>query len=271
MKNLPAGCAFSVTVPFQNAQGVAVQPTGIIVTVLNEDGKVLHGPEIPDASVLEQDAITYKVPASVNALPVDVPLAVRVVEVELTTADGVIELRESVLLRAGLRLRYLVNSFGTYERLVMAAADMPRIESFNALEQTDQEPALIEAFRRLTRFGYRVLPPGYDDGCDRSFNTIGGVIDRIVPREWQAMTPEWFETLNPDFRSALLRAQVQEANAILTSGTADEARSQGLLSKTTGESSAMFRSGKPLELGISKETLAHLTGFIEIRSRLARA
>ncbi len=140
MKNLPAGCAFTVSVPFQNAQGVAVQPTGIIVTVLDEDGRVLHGPEIPTAS-LEEEQLVYKVPAEVNQLPAGTSIAVRTVEVELTTADGAIEIRQSFLLRAGMRLRFLLNSFGTYEKLALIAADMPRLDAFEAAEQAEREPA----------------------------------------------------------------------------------------------------------------------------------
>lgn len=270
MQNLPAGCAFTVTVPFLNAQGVAVQPTGIVVTVLDEDGRVLHGPEIPTAS-LEDEELVYKVPAEVNALATGTALAVRVVEVELSTADGPMEIRQSFLLRAGLRLRTFENSFAAYERLVMFAVDMPRIDAFNAAEQAEREPALIEAYQRLTRFGYRVRPAGYDEDDEFDFNKVAGCIERIVPREWQIMDLETWAQFPTDFRDAMVRAQVQEANAILTRGTAEENRASGLLSKTTGESSAMFRSGKPLDLGISRETIAHLTGFIEIRARISRS
>jgi hypothetical protein len=269
MKNLPAGCAFTVTVPFQDAQGVAVQPTGIIVTVLDEDGRVLHGPEIPVASLVGE--LVYKVPAEVNVLPAGTAIAVRTVEVELATADGPIEIRQSVLLRAGMRLRFLANSFGTYEKLALIAADMPRLDAFAAAEQADQEPALIEAYQRLVRFGYRITPAGYDEDDVVNFDKALGCVIRIAPREWQAMDLATWSEFPADFRDALMRAQVQEANAILTRGTAEEHRVSGLLSKTTGESSAMFRSGKPLDLGVARETLAHLTGFIELRARISRS
>ncbi|MCP1540064.1 hypothetical protein [Methylorubrum extorquens] len=270
MKNLPAGIATTLTVPFQNASGVAVTPTGIIVTVLDEDGRILHGPEIPTAS-LEDEELVYVVPAAANVLAPGEAVGVRTLEVELTTADGAFDLRHSYMIRAALRLRHLVNSFATYERLLVVAEDLPRLDAWVMAEQSQREPALIEAYNRLTRFGYRVYPAGYDDGDEVNFNAISGPIEHVAPREWQAMTPDDFERFNPQFRKALARAQVQEANAILTVGTAEDHRASGLLSKTTGESSAMFRSGKPLDLGVSRETLEHLSGFIEIRARISRS
>lgn len=264
MRNVPAGASVSLTIPFKDANGDPVQPTGIVVTLVNEEGEVMHGPVVTSS---EDTELVYTVPAEGNVLKPGETLGIRTLEVELATVRGEVQIRETYMLRAAMALKTLTNSFQTMEGALLTAAGMVRVESFNAASADAQRDALLEAFTRLTRYGYIVRPDGEENFRER---ILCGT-ERVVPREWPVMEEGRWLSFPDRFRKALRRAQVQEANTLLSGESATSFRRMGILSKTTGESSATFMAGKPLDLGIARETLEHLTGFIEIRMSLTRA
>jgi hypothetical protein len=94
----------------------------------------------------------------------------------------------------------------------------------------------------------------------------------ITPRMWPLMTEDLFAQYPEAFREALKRAQVVEANQILTGDGYASRRKAGLMSESVGESSMMFKAGvRPLDLGISREALDYLTGFLNNRITTTRA
>lgn len=87
----------------------------------------------------------------------------------------------------------------------------------------------------------------------------------------RATTPSAYPKLSEQFKAALRKAQVAEANAILGGGDPIElALAQGLKSKTIGETHESYIGGRQLRLAVSKATLRYLSGFVSTSKVIAR-
>lgn len=264
MKAYPVGVAVTVTIPYLDFNGDPVAPTGVTVRILDQDGVVLY----TDTSVAVASAdsdLTYTVSSAYNLLKADESAGARTVEADIQTAAGIFPASVSYLVRANKRLVPVSNSFQTYEQALVAASQLPSVAAWEAADPEDRKNALEEAYRRLTAIGYRI----------RANEVQEDVIDDqdhiVRPTRWPSMTISDWNKLPAKFHAALRRAQVVEAADILTNDPAEYKRRLGVLSESIGESSMMFRSGKPLDLGISAAALSQLTGYIEFRITTTRA
>lgn len=263
MRNAPVGTDLTFVIPYK-VNGEPVEPTGVVVTVLDQDGAVMHGPVVLN-TVPGNTELTFVVPASGNQLIPGDTIGIRTIEVDLTLPTGVVTIKNSYMLRASLQVRPFLNSFQTIERALVTAAEMVKVDGFINADEDHQRQALLEGYVRITRLGFFIAEEA-ESWRDRF--SCGAT--RVSPRDWPVMNEDRWCEFPERFRKALRRAQVQEANAILTVGTAQDFRRSGLLSKTTGESAAVFRAGTPLDFGISRESLEQLTGYIELRLSTAR-
>ncbi|AMB48267.1 hypothetical protein [Methylobacterium sp. AMS5] len=266
MRNIPAGEAYIVLVPLENGSGEKISPTGITYTVVDDEGRVVLDPVF--VSEIPENEIAIEIPAAANTLPAGLAMAARTLEIEFDTARGTVRKDETWLVRAALQLQPLKNSFQSLAGAELTAAQMVKLDAFARATKETKQSALLEAYQRLTRLGYFVREDAEEEGWrDR----IVGCSWRVTPREFPVMTEERWAEFPDRFKKALRRAQVVEANAILMPGQPSDFRRQGLLSRTVGESSAMFRSGAPLDLGIARETLDQLNGYVELRMVTTRA
>jgi len=271
MKNYPVGTAVTLRIPLIDLNGDPVTPTGLFARVTDE-----HGVErVPEAEVAVSEGATdveFTVPASANALPDGAVDGARTVTIRIETDAGTFTSEETYLLLAPVRLVIMDNSFQTYEQAVLEASRIPGLEGFAGASKVEQTRALMEAYRRLTKLGYRVRRPEDVDPQNVMYE-LGSYYQTITPRRWDALTLDHYLTQLPEpFRQALRRAQVVEANEILRHDPIGEKRRAGLLSESIGESSMMFRSGvRPLDLGVSTAALNELAGYVEMRMTLTRA
>ena len=84
------------------------------------------------------------------------------------------------------------------------------------------------------------------------------------------LTSEEWGYLPTHFKDSLKQAQLIEACVILGGDPIGDRRDQGLLSKTVGESSEMFRAGMPTKHAISPTAMAELRGYIDRSVRISR-
>jgi hypothetical protein len=168
---------------------------------------------------------------------------------------------------APIDLVVLTNSFQSYADAMLLSREMSGLAAWSAASDIDRSKALIDAFERLIRVGYRVPRPDSDlqSRFDANYAT------EISPRHWDIVTLPEFEALPARFLRALKKAQVAEAEVILGGDLISGRRRAGLLSETVGESSMMFRPGKPLQLGVSEQALVYLTGFVNLRMTMVRS
>lgn len=94
----------------------------------------------------------------------------------------------------------------------------------------------------------------------------------ISPRMWPLMTTALYSRYPTVFTTALCKAQVCEANVILTGDPIGDKIRSGLFSEKVGESSMMFRSGLgPLKTVVDRKTLEYLSGFTNNRITTTRS
>lgn len=267
MQTYLAGTDVTVLIPFKDLNGAAVVPTGLSYRISGQGGDVLLADTV--LPLPSGNEVSIDIDGSINEI-VDL-MDARVVTLSMTTDVGTIAVEHVYLLAKPARLAVMVNSFQTMAQAHLEAAQMPNLIGWNGATDLERATAMIEAFRRLTRLGYRIRRP---EDLDAQ-NVITDFVDTkvIEPRLWPLIDEgRWLSNLYTDeFRRALRCAQVAEANEILRGDRVNEKRRAGLLSETIGESSMMFRVGKPLDLGLSAAALQYVTGFVQMRMTLTRS
>lgn len=268
MDTFAAGNIVTLIVPFVDQNGVEITPTAISRRVLDENEA-----EIAAAQVVSLPSggaeLEIAVPAQFNTLGAGVNEGLRTVEVTFTTATGTTVVKVDYVLRTATRLVVLENSFQTMGQAKLTATGISKLIGWEGGADFERQTALIEAYLRLTRFGYFVRWPREID--DQRY-LDPGIDRRIAPNHWPLMTMEQFLTWYPEeFRAALRRAQVIEANQILGSDDIGERRRAGLMSESIGESSMMFRNGKPLDMPVCSAAMNALAGYIDFRIVLTRS
>ena len=265
MHKYPAGTAVTVALPLVDLNGDTITPTGLSARVLDQDGVQLVAPYAP--SNTDGDAeIEITVPASANQVASG--LAGRTVELTITTANGTYNQSNSYLIEAMIAFTVPNNSFQSYVQALITAEMLPNLMEWGMANDEDRQRAMLEAYARLTRIGYRIRS-NQELAQDRIADVLDGE-ERVAPGWWPQMTVSEWNALSSRFRKAMCRAQIIEANEVLRGVRPDDKRRMGILSESIGESSMMFRVGKPLDLGISQAALRELTGFLDLRATVGR-
>jgi hypothetical protein len=261
MDRFAVGAPVTVEITYVDYNGVAVTPTAVSYTLLDETDTVLDGPNVIAGPYTTKATIT--IAGGFNS-----PAGARQVELKMTTAAGAeIYADATYEVRAEKRLVALTNSFQTYLQAQMLANSMPRLTGWAAATEDQRIYAMEEAFIRLTRFGYLIRWPAIDT---QNVLTMD-VPARITPQMWPLMTADLFDVYPTAFKDALNKAQVTEANAILVGDPVGAKIRAGILAETVGESKMMFRSGiKPLNYGVHRDTFEMLKGYISTRMTLTR-
>lgn len=267
MREFPVGVDVKVVIPLADPAGNPIAPTGLSYQIEDESGQTVVAPTEIDI-VGSPTEVEVFVPAESNQLSPGAIAAMRRITLTVNMSPGAFIITEHYLLRDRVRLVVPTGSFQTLEQAMLVAATEVPAPAFSAAGEFTKVMALQEAYRRLTRFGYRMSRPEDIDYMRYDAKIATGFIRPIV---WQSMELDLFMDLPAPFRQALCRAQVAEANDNLTENPARDRMNAGLLSETIGESSMMFRSIKPMDLGVSRTALRHLAGYIEKRFSIARA
>lgn len=266
MRNYPAETPVAFNVPMQDVGGTPLVATGYSYAVMNEMGVEI----IPTTAVSvtgSPTSIALLIPADKNELAVDKTAGLRTIRSQITTANGVYTRLDRYTLTAEARLEVPRNSFQTYEEALVEATNVPNL-TWGSMSDYDRQLGLMAAHERLIRNGYRVREPSEVDRFRYLDYTSGW---SIKPHNWPVMTYEEWMIFPEDFRTAMRRAQIVEANVILSVDKIADRRRLGLLSETIGESSMMFRSGKPIDMGLSNMTMAYLSRYIDMRVTVTRS
>lgn len=265
MDLFPVNSTVSITMPIVDLNGNPVVPTGLSYAVLDENYE-----ELVAATSLFGSFTTGDTHAQIVIGPShNIMSGPRVVLFTVTDAAGNQYVFESYYgLVPVRRLTVLTNTFQSHVSALYLSQSMPSVAGWTAASQADQEMALIEGFTRLIRMNF-VIP--YPEMVDTQALLDPDYYAEITPRMWPRMTPDLFARYPASFSQALCKAQVAEANHILTGDPiADKIRS-GLFSEKVGESSMMFRSGiRPVTLPMCREALEYMTGFLNNRVTLSR-
>lgn len=256
------------TLSAEIGQGVAVDftlPTTDALTAAtwwleDADAGQIISPAAITLAGLSPGLVQVVVPGTAHAEP-----GFRLARLRWSTATkgGVAEIAYQVLSAHELVIQ--VNSFAGYNRLVDLAYSIHGLDAFAAADRVTRVRALATAWRFLV--GLNITDTDISDRQNR-INDVpwaGGSIDLTD------LSASELLLLEPRMLEALRRAQVVEADELITGGGVDASRQAGLLSSSIGETSQMYRSGKPIQRNVSARALRELNGYISYARRIGRA
>lgn len=285
MNSYPDGTAVTITIPFLDLNGVAVAPSALSYQVLDETETIVQATTsvaLTDGAAevsITIDGAVNKLPAPVqyfvNGAPYGNPTVtttgIREVQLSMLTAAGVLTTKVQYLIRASdAQLILMGNSFQVYNLSLITASMQPNLNAWPLATEQERINAMVIAWQNLTKLGYFVRWPR-DPDAQNYLNWYESRNEVIIPRLWSVMSPaRWFSYYPEIFRAAMRQAQVVEADQIMYNDPILNRRLSGIFSEKIGESSTMLRSQKPLDLGISRQALACIQGFVDLRMKLSR-
>lgn len=176
---------------------------------------------------------------------------------------------ESVLIQALNKLLIPAESFQTVNEASMIAMDVFNLPNWEGSDRELRRKALIEAAHRIKRMRFDLTKDvsGQDYIDHPSWLLTDNEGDYAG---FDGMSESDFNALPTTFLHDLKVAQVVEADAVLGLETPESKRASGVLSDTVGETSQMFRSGRPIDLPVSKRTLRYLSRWLLNRWSIGR-
>lgn len=241
--------------------------------------------EEPSEGPTEQETIsevTVLTSEDVNTLNEDSSRDIRIICLKAKTKTGaVFSLEYAYGLTVSDPLQVGVNSFMTYRQAQKMAMDMPKLNNWESMSQSQRISALLEAKQRICRlafdFGQVQLDMTKQDyvvqaaGKPRCVQVgeIFGVYGGSVKLE--DLSVEDFEALPTKFRTALMQAQLAEANDVLEVDSIAERRRQGLILETIGEVKQMFSSIIPAQMAVSSKAMSYLSRYLASGKKIGRS
>lgn len=253
--------SLSATIDATVAAGVTL--TTVQFDVVDEKGTVVQaagaGTIVTNVAPF---AVTLPIAADTTTIVAGKTRGIRQARMTLTTSDG-LSLDGSVefVLRSGEGLVIGENSFLTYLEAELIGFEQMGLDSWAGAEKADRINALMSARDDLCQLQF-VYEPFEVSQMTRIVNIPGG-FGVWRPALWTAAD---LATLPDTFMDALKKSQVIQASYLLGDSPDEHARASGLMSKTVGQSSQMYRPGiRPLEFPVCKRALQALAGYTTIQ------
>jgi hypothetical protein len=255
-----AGFDSLVSIPLQDASGVAVVPVSLDWRLLDEsENELIAWNSLAFDNQAPPAAAEITVPAASNTLPAAEVFGLRTVELVVTHATGSLQLSATYALQAERKLVPMVNSYGTAGQVLVACRYLPDsdIQHLTGASEDDRTRALLGAYRAIERMPLMVVSDkGVEMGWLRDLNAT----QRIA-------------RIEPQMRNALLQAQILDAAYTLglPADPVMQARMNGMVSMTVGESSQFFGTTRPPELQVCRQAARLLARYIRRSAKVGRA
>ena len=261
--NFLAGNNVSLSLDLLDEDGNNITANSIAYKVSDERGNVIV-PTAPLTSFVVGDAtITIIVTALQNTLPVTTDITslrgLRFVEIYITTSTGLVKKELDYVIESDNVLATGINSFQTYPAAIFVAGTIEDIQAFSLASKSEKIIALIRARQMIGRLSFRYSFDNYEQ-LNRSYYS----------REITLATVAQYEAFPKDFKEALARAQVIQANDLLGGDEVDELRKDGIIAHQVGESKQTFAQNSRLETIVSRRTMKELSKFINYSVRASR-
>lgn len=241
MQTFLPGTDVLVTTNLVDSAGTALSPLAVEYAVFTEDGEELVARVAVPAYVAGESEVSVTVLAASNALDTGETVGLRQVIFYAQLETGWVAQEEIYKIATLDPLVVPDTSFTTYNEAVLIASGMTDMDGWNAASKEDRLGALTQARDNLCRITY-------SEATDLS-----------------EYTADDFADLDATFKWVLQKAQVVEADAILVGDEVSAKREGGLMSETIGESSMMFRPGRPAQYPVSKRAMKLLSRYIRPR------
>lgn len=292
MQNYAPGGAIQVTFDLRNEAGDVLIPTALRWRVLDEAETVLQ--DWTALTVQSGDTqVSVSIIGALNILTPPALRGIRTVELDVETASGFISKSESVMIQALSQLSMGSNTFLTYAQALMIAQDFSpatlggwwsntgREERERALTEAHSSilrmPVIVDNRAKLWTAGMEITDLAGSPVSNRIWS-VGVYPDdtRLMPgmrQRWLShVTAAELESAVPERQmTAIRKAQLLEASAIMENNPVMNARRSGLMSMTVGESSQFFRTSKPLDTPVvSPQALEYLKPYIRYVTKIGR-
>jgi hypothetical protein len=274
-----AGTAVNLTVPLQDSDGNALNVASLSYRVVdqNEVEKVAITALTPFVAA----AIVAVIPilAGVNtiaAIPLNSEITsdnldslntreIRVVELRCLLASGnTVLVKASYAVESADTLLAGINSFQSLPQAELTAMNIPAIPGWVAASDREKVAAMIAARHNINKLRFAI------EWGQGNINYGTGLLGHFNTGDLSQFTPVEYDALPARLKAALRLAQVAESDALLGGDPVDVRRREGLLLESIGEVKQMFRSGKPIDLPVSKRALRYLSAFVSLSRRIGR-
>jgi len=280
-----AGTDVECVIPL-TVRGAPLDVTAIDYRVLDQTDKELSERAALTDFAPHASSAMVVVPASLNVLGAPstehtIPTrGARIVELFLTLANGnQIAITFTYGIEPVAILVPGVNSFQTYAEALLQAAEIPGTPGWDEADDEDRYAAMIEARWHLCKLSYYLLNSNINFGQD-SLNFVPEGIYKskyiatnglfMFDGNLELLNATQFAALPERFKGALRKAQVAEADFILTSDPLSAKRAAGITMDEVGHTRQAFRSTKPLELPCCKRALSYVSYFVSMTKKIAR-
>lgn len=238
-------------------------PVSATYRIINEEKREI----LPLTSVdINENIIEISIPGSLNVLIDDAAHSLFTVEVIALDADGNKDaLLEKYIVARAIEFVIPTTSFQSMDSATLESLSIPNISEFEGAEDSDRLKAMIEAHWRLNQMRFNIWASKVDKQ-ER-------ITDALFTEEYyrlSEMTPDRFSSIDPRLLAAIKKAQIVEADDILGGNPIEKQRSDGLMSESVGESSQMYRVGKPVQLPVGRRALAYVSDWVVSSLKLGR-
>lgn len=260
MQSYLANQPVNVTIPLIDSSGVAISALSVSYRLIDQNETELI-PKTSFGAFAEGDtSVTIAISDLLNAIEVGDTKALRVIELYPVTEVGSMKIEYGYFIEAEEVLVEGVNSFQNYNKAIFSSYEIPNIEGWGAASKQDRIAALISARRSIGHLRFRYALDAYQNIVD---NTVGfSDLSLATPEQWLSMPKE--------FREAVCRAQILEADSMLGGDEIGDIRRAGLMSKTVGEAKQFFRTTKAIESIVCKRAMKELSKYVLTAIRLSR-
>lgn len=244
------GTAVSLTIPLVDADGECIVADSVEYRVIDQNEVELVAKVALAGFTSGDDQAVVEVSSIINTLPLNDLRGMRVVELYALTLTGTIKVEQGYFIEAEAVLVEGVNSFQSYSKAVYSSYEIPAIQGWGQCDKSERVAALIAARRNIGHLRF----------LDSSASTSD--ITELTQTQWAAMPVE--------FKAAVCRAQIIEADYLLGGDPYGEYRRAGVMSMTVGEAKQFFRPAKAIEGAVCARAMKELSKYILIRTRIAR-
>lgn len=240
----------AVSVDYVDSHGVPIVPVSASYRVYDQDAvEIVASTAITLGTNPTKASITTDTAANTLASGVR---GMRVIEVTMTNADGeIFTTTHSYVIEVAKTVVIGENSFQTYESALIIGMEMTSLSAWDGASERDKKSALSEAYTNISKLTY-------NDNDTLVYNLFD-------------YTAVELSALSADFTKSIKMAQVAEANYLLGGSDGETSRNDGLMSKSVGESSQMFRPGKPITSPICKRAMKLMSGYISYGMTIGRS
>jgi hypothetical protein len=273
MNTYLAASDVKLTMPIVDGSGNAVTPIAASYRVQDENGTdvvALSPVTMPGAGgtsgakvVVGADgsaSVVVSIPAALNGFTQNMLRGMRRVDVTVDTGAGQVLFTQSYLLEGGAPLVPGTNSFQTFDKAELVALDIPNLDGYKGATREERLAALIQARLNLGQMRYRYR---------WSQNWQNFIFPEFAVYSVIQLTQAQYMTLPIDFRQAIERAQILEADDLLGGDPVLAKRTQGIVSETIGTSTTTFSSVRPAHQLICPRAMHCMARYVVKRIRVA--